>query len=75
MHDYPCSIKGCDRRHKARLMCTMHYQRAMRRARGIPPLPPIRLCDTEGCERVHHANGLCNACRRRALRAAGRVAA
>ena len=59
----PCTVDGCDTRHEALGLCSMHY---MRQVRGLPMDGPRReyhprlSCSQEGCELITKAKGLCN---------------
>ena len=55
-----CSVEGCERKHKTKGYCSMHYQRHYRGSplSGRPPKPAM--CSVEGCERKHKAKGYCN---------------
>lgn len=58
---HACSVVGCDRPHKARGWCGLHYSRA---ATGLPLEAPVRgygkaRCDVDGCDRPHRSNGYC----------------
>lgn len=56
-----CSVEGCDKRHKARGFCRIHYRRLMRN--GTTELIPKKskgVCLVEGCNSTVNARGLCN---------------
>jgi len=47
-----CSIEGCDRAHRAKGLCSMHYYRGRR--------PEVkRRCGLDGCDKPHSAKGFC----------------
>lgn len=61
-----CSVAGCEHKHIAKGMCTLHYQRARagrpldgpsveRRRASDPELP----CRRSGCDAPRHGRGMC----------------
>lgn len=46
-----CSIDGCDKRHKARGWCNMHYMRWLSRGSVDDPVEYRKTCIEEGCDR------------------------
>lgn len=50
-----CSVEGCERRHRSRGFCRLHYDQF--RATGALGSTP--LCLVWGCEEVHAAQGYC----------------
>ena len=69
MNDMQCNIQVCTRPVKTRGMCSTHYTRFLRGARGdalelpinesIKGKRVIRHCTIGGCGRPHNSNGLC----------------
>lgn len=55
-----CSVDGCERRHKSRGLCNVHYMEAYRLAELPPRTQPVQGCSIEDCDRKHVARGLCN---------------
>ena len=56
-----CTIEGCERKHYARGMCTLHYQRA-RAAGPLEPLPEKpKACVFPDCGLPVRSHGLCEA--------------
>ena len=55
-----CSLDGCNRPHKAKGLCELHYRR---RKSDIAPDKPLKgygkKCTLEGCNREFFAKGLC----------------
>ena len=62
-----CTIKNCDRPHKARGLCVPHYQR-LRAGRSLEPEIRLKrkrhgpICTEEGCYRPYKKGGLCKTC-------------
>lgn len=46
-----CSVNGCDRTHRARGFCDMHYRRAVKSGEVVPerPIPAEEFCCEPGC--------------------------
>lgn len=61
MSEATCSVEGCERAHRCKGYCGLHYDRV--RAYGTPDLPqrPERVCSVEACGRKVQGNGYCNA--------------
>lgn len=61
MSEATCSVEGCERAHRCKGYCGLHYDRV--RAYGTPDLPerPERVCSVEACGRKVYGNGYCNA--------------
>lgn len=59
-----CTIDGCERLHKARGWCLLHYTRWYVHGDpliGLPGRSGVRLvCSIEGCEKTVEARGWCN---------------
>ena len=70
-----CEHPGCEREHKGKGFCSMHYGRWKR---GSPPMDASergsRKCSVEGCERKYYGNGFCSSHRARWLRNASLTA-
>lgn len=58
-----CSVEGCEKPHKARALCHMHYMR-QRRHGGTSVVLTYRsqtgICDVDGCEKPHATGGFCS---------------
>lgn len=56
-----CSIEGCEKKHKAKGLCAMHYRRLKKNGTtDLPEKTPFwRPCDIPGCEKPHYAKGYC----------------
>ncbi len=52
-----CAVEGCDRRSRARQMCSMHYQRWRRRRSPVDRRIPA--CGETECQRPRYAAGWC----------------
>lgn len=62
MNKATCTIDGCERTHRARGYCSMHYRRWIKH--GDPLYEPERRpeqCIIDGCEKPHFARGWCSA--------------
>jgi len=64
----PCSIEGCHRKTKARMMCSLHWYRwkhngdplAVNEKRGGGHNFKQNHCDVKNCLKPHFANGYCS---------------
>lgn len=56
-----CSVEGCENKHLARGLCSLHYQRLKHSGDFIPrPKPdPERPCSVDGCTNNGHLKGMC----------------
>lgn len=57
-----CDIEGCERKHRSRGWCDLHYGRYMRHGDPLyekPKATPDGLCTLDGCNGKHRGNGLC----------------
>lgn len=58
-----CTVKGCDRPHKAHGLCASHYKQHRRGSKIVPLNPHVfdhaDTCTVAGCDGVHVAKGLC----------------
>ena len=56
-----CQIDGCNRPHRARGWCQLHYRRWHQTGDPGPAhaRPPRPHCQIDGCDRPHHARGWC----------------
>jgi hypothetical protein len=55
-----CSVEGCERKHRSKGFCNMHYQRFLNH--GDPLIVhqhPVG-CKVDGCEKKHKSNGYCS---------------
>jgi len=68
MSERTCGVPECERRHCAKGLCAMHYQRLKKT--GSLDLAPPRGCSVDGCERKHQGHGYCGTHLRR-LRTTG----
>lgn len=55
----PCQIDGCNRPHKARGLCELHYRRDLRRGTTELIEPKKRACQVESCDESARSNGYC----------------
>ena len=56
-----CSVEGCDGKHLARGLCSLHYQR-LKHSDDFTPRPkpdPERPCSVDGCTNYGHLKGMC----------------
>lgn len=53
-----CSIPGCDRIHKAKSLCAMHYSRKAKT--GTTDNPKTKMCRVPGCHQKHASKGMCH---------------
>lgn len=53
-----CALDGCERRHRAKGLCSVHYARKFRT--GCAVSAHRSSCDVGGCERKHKAKGFCS---------------
>lgn len=55
-----CSIDGCEQKHRARGLCSTHYNRLARTGTTeVSPSAPARHCSVEECGLEHYALGAC----------------
>lgn len=55
-----CSVDGCENKHRARGLCSKHYQRLAKGSDFIPHKPdPTRPCSVDGCTNNGHLKGMC----------------
>src|SRR5699024_5236537 len=47
-----CSVDGCDNKHRAKGLCSTHYNKELAKPGG-------RKCSRSGCDRPHLAKGMC----------------
>lgn len=55
-----CGVAGCDRKHYAKGLCGLHYQRMLTHGRSDYEPYPIKICPIKGCERRVRDKGLCH---------------
>jgi len=57
-----CTIEGCDRKHKARGYCDMHYNRWRKHGDDFDRSLPATFdqCSVEGCDNPHYGNSFCS---------------
>lgn len=69
MADRTCEVPGCERKHRCKGLCGLHYDRARRTGTtDAPTLVPPRECSVPGCGRAHTCRGYCRAHYGRLLR-------
>ena len=55
-----CSVDGCDRRVKAKGLCSMHYRRLLKTGTTCKSAPTVKVgCCVKGCDGKHFAKGYC----------------
>ena len=58
----PCSVTGCDKPHRAKGLCVVHYNYTWRKTnKDAPRREPVRRCDFPDCGRPHYCKGYCTA--------------
>lgn len=60
MNTRACSVEGCDRPHRAKGYCGLHYFRVWKHGDPTVNLKPGgRICTVEDCDEPYHAHGYC----------------